>query len=153
MIKSSNTSCGSSHLINNQTSGLLRAVLCVTLWLAKEIMIAENLKYLRRKHHLSQQAFSDTLEIPRTTLGDYERGKTEPNIEMLVRIADHFNIKVDDLVRSNLSHRDLEILRNKELRVLAISVDAENRENIELVDTKAEAGYLESFQDPEYIKE
>ncbi|HPG09548.1 MAG: LexA family transcriptional regulator [Saprospiraceae bacterium] len=116
-------------------------------------MIAENLKYLRRKHHLSQQAFSDTLEIPRTTLGDYERGKTEPNIEMLVRIADHFNIKVDDLVRSNLSHRDLEILRNKELRVLAISVDAENRENIELVDTKAEAGYLESFQDPEYIKE
>ena len=116
-------------------------------------MIAENLKYLRRKHHLSQQAFSDVLDIPRTTLGDYERGKTEPNIEMLVRIADHFDIKVDDLVRSNLSHRDLEILRNKDLRVLAISVDADNRENIELVDTKAEAGYLESFQDPEYIKE
>jgi phage repressor protein C with HTH and peptisase S24 domain len=39
------------------------------------------------------------------------------------------------------------------MRVLAISVDQENRQNIELVDRKAEAGYLESFQDPEYISE
>ena len=116
-------------------------------------MITRNLKYLRHKHKISQQALADALEIPRTTLGDYERGKTEPNIEMLIKMSDHFEIKVDDLIRTDISHKDLEILRNKDLRVLAISVDQHNRENIELVDSKAEAGYLDSFRDPEYIRD
>jgi len=116
-------------------------------------MINKNIKYLRTKKKCSQQYLADAMGIPRTTLGDYERGKTEPNLEMLVKLADFFDVKVDDLIRSNISHLDYEILRNKHMKVLAISVDANNRENIELVDTKAEAGYLESFRDPEYIKE
>lgn len=116
-------------------------------------MIHKNLKYLRTKKKISQQYLADAMKIPRTTLGDYERGKTEPNLEMLVKLSDFFDIKVDDLIRSNISHLDYEILRNKHMKVLAISVDQNNRENIELVDTKAEAGYLESFQDPEYIRE
>ena len=117
------------------------------------IMITKNLNYLRKKKKISQQALADAMEIPRTTLGDYERGKTEPNLAMLVKLADYFEVKVDDLIRSDLSHQDLEILRNKDLRVLAISVDQDNNGNIELVETKAEAGYLESFNDPEYIRD
>lgn len=116
-------------------------------------MITNNLKYLRHKYKISQQALAEALEIPRTTLGDYERGKTEPNIEMLIKMSEHFEIQVDDLIRTDISHKDLEILRNKDLRVLAISVDHQNRENIELVDSKAEAGYLDSFQNPEFIRE
>lgn len=116
-------------------------------------MLAQNLKYLRNKHKISQQSLANAMDLPRTTLGDYERGKTEPNIATLIKLADHFDFKVDDLVRKNLSHQDLEILKNRDLRVLAITVDDDNQGNIELVETKAEAGYLESFQNPEYIKE
>lgn len=116
-------------------------------------MLAQNLIYLRRKHRLSQQALAEAMGVPRTTLGEYERGNTEPNIELLIRLADYFKVKVDDLVRANISHHDLEILRSKDLRVLAISIDQTNRENIELVDTKAKAGYLEGFTDPEYIRD
>ncbi len=116
-------------------------------------MLAQNLNYLRKKNKLSQQGLAEVLQLPRTTLGDYERGKTEPNLAMLLKLADYFKVKVDELIRSDLSHQDLEILRNKDLRVLAISVDQENRGNIELVDTKAEAGYLQSFSDPEYIRD
>lgn len=116
-------------------------------------MISKNLNYLRKKNKISQQALADAMEIPRTTLGDYERGKTEPNLAMLIKLSDYFEVKVDDLIRADLSHQDLEILRNKDLRVLAISVDQDNNGNIELVDTKAEAGYLESFNDPEYIRD
>ena len=39
------------------------------------------------------------------------------------------------------------------MKVLAISVDQDNEGNIELVDTKAEAGYLDSYQNPEYIRD
>ncbi len=116
-------------------------------------MISENLKYLRKRDKISQQDLSDKLDIPRTTLGDYERGKTEPSINTIINLAQIFNVKIDALLKEDLSHMDLEVIRNKELRVLAISVDQDNNGNIELVDTKAQAGYLQSFSDPEYIRE
>ncbi|GLR19716.1 XRE family transcriptional regulator [Portibacter lacus] len=116
-------------------------------------MLAENLKYLRKKKKLSQQELADTLEIPRTTLGDYERGKTEPNIDTLIRFSSFYETNLDRLLTSNLGLQDYEIIKNQNFRVLAISVDQNNNGNIELVDTKAEAGYLESFSDPEYIKD
>ena len=116
-------------------------------------MLDKNLKYLRQKNKISQQGLSEALSIPRTTLGDYERGKTEPNISMLIKMATYFDVKVDELVKEDLSHSDYEVLKTKVMRVLAISVDSDNEGNIELVDTKAEAGYLESYQNPEYIRD
>ena len=116
-------------------------------------MLAQNIKYLRRKRKISQQELADQLNVSRTTLGDYERGHTEPNIDTLINMANLFEVKIDELLKQDLSLKELEIIRNKELRVLAISVDSSDRSNIELVDTKAEAGYLESFQDPQYISE
>jgi phage repressor protein C with HTH and peptisase S24 domain len=44
-------------------------------------------------------------------------------------------------------------LEGKNLRVLAITVDKEDNENIELVPVKAAAGYLSGFADPTYLKE
>lgn len=116
-------------------------------------MIGQNIKYLRRKHKMSQQVLSEKLGVPRSSLSDYEREHTQVSIENLIRLSDIFDVKIDDLVRKNLSHEGLEIIRNSDLRVLAISVDKENKNNIELVETKAEAGYLESFANPEYIKD
>jgi len=116
-------------------------------------MIGSNLKYLRKKHKLSQQSFADTLDIPRTTLGDYEREKTEPNISMLIKMSAFFSINVDSLLIENLQLENYKVAESPELKVLAISVDNNNEGNIELVDTKAEAGYLDSYQNPEYIKE
>jgi len=116
-------------------------------------MIGHNIKYLRNKHKLSQQELSEKLNVPRSSLSDYERGHTQVSIDILIRLSDIFDVRIDDLLRSNLSHQDLEIIRNRELRVLAISYDADNNSNIELVETKAEAGYLESFADPEYIRD
>ena len=116
-------------------------------------MIGQNIKYLRNKNKLSQQELADKLSVPRSSLSDYERGHTQVSIENLIKLSDIFDVTIDELLKSNLSHRDLEIIRNRDLRVLAISVDADNNSNIELVETKAEAGYLESFGDPEYIRD
>jgi transcriptional regulator with XRE-family HTH domain len=115
--------------------------------------LALNLKYLRNKHGQSQQQLSETLGIGRSTLAEYEREKTEPNVATLVKIAEHFKISIDDLLLKNLMHDAYEIIRSNQLRVLAITLDPSNKGNIELVDSKAEAGYLENAQDPEYIKE
>ncbi|MBT8231890.1 MAG: helix-turn-helix domain-containing protein [Saprospiraceae bacterium] len=116
-------------------------------------MIGSNLKYLRKKNNLSQQAFSDILNIPRTTLGDYEREKTEPNIQLLITMAEFFNVNLNNLLIDDLSLDAYKIADSPELKVLAISLNNSNEGNIELVDTKAEAGYLDAYQNPEYIKD
>jgi len=115
--------------------------------------LASNLRYLRKKMKISQGDLADEFEVARTTMGDYERGKTEPNLDMLIKISEKFGASIHDLITADLSHDELEITRNEGLRVLAISVDRDNNENIELVNTKAEAGYLDGFNDPEYISD
>ncbi len=116
-------------------------------------MLPDNIKHLRKKGELSQQQLANVLQIPRTTLGDYERGHTEPNVDMLIKLAQHFQVSIDALLTQKLWHRDLVIINNPDFKVLAISVDEKNRENIEFVNAVAQAGYLDGYQDPDYIKE
>jgi len=117
------------------------------------MLLAQNIKTLRNKAGWSQQVLADQLGMGRSTLAEYERGKTEPNIDTLIKLTELFNISLDQLICKNLLAESYEIIKNKDLRVLAITVDRDKKGNIELVDTKAEAGYLESAQDPEYIRE
>ncbi len=114
-------------------------------------MLSSNLKYLRQEKNISQQELAETLKIPRTTLGDYERAKTEPNIVTIIKLSQFFKVDLDNFLKQDLTKNKLRIENTKAFKVLAISVDGNNRENIELVKTKATAGYLNSFSDPEYI--
>jgi transcriptional regulator with XRE-family HTH domain len=116
-------------------------------------MIGQNIKYLRVKNKLSQQELADKLNVPRSSLSDYERGHTQVNLENLLKLSSIFNVTIDNFIKTNLSHTELEIVRNPDFRVLAISVDADNNNNIELVETRASAGYLLSYSDPEYIRD
>ena len=109
----------------------------ITIFGKTENMLSNNLKALRKKRKISQQELAETLGIPRTTLGDYERGKTEPNLALLIRLAKIFDIKVDDLIKTDLREIDLDHLRDQQLKVLAITVDMDNNENIEMVPLKA----------------
>lgn len=115
-------------------------------------MLAQNLKHLRAIANLSQAELAEKLGIPRTTLSAYERDFVEPNIDLLKRLGSFFKVQIDDLVSFNIEDK-LAHANNHALKVLAISVDSENNNNIELVNAKAEAGYLDSFSDPEFIRE
>ncbi|MBK7232382.1 MAG: LexA family transcriptional regulator [Saprospiraceae bacterium] len=113
----------------------------------------QNIRFLRQKYQLSQQEASEHLEIPRTTLGDYERGHTEPNIETLLKIAELYEVSVELLLRFDLTEDGTEVYDKKGFKILSTTVDSKGRSNIELVRSKAHAGYLESFDDPEFIRE
>ncbi|MBK8483575.1 MAG: helix-turn-helix transcriptional regulator [Saprospiraceae bacterium] len=39
--------------------------------------------------------------IPRTTLGDYERGHTEPNMELLLTLAKVYGVQIEGLLTGN----------------------------------------------------
>lgn len=116
-------------------------------------MIDQNLKFLRGIRNISQAELAESLQIPRTTLSAYERGIVEPNIDLMIKISRYFNVALDDLIAYNLEHNKEKHPGNDGLRILAISVDSENNSNIELVETKAAAGYLDEMTNPEFIKD
>lgn len=59
---------------------------------------AERLQELREDKSISRKELSRILNITISALGMYERGRREPNIEMLIKLADYFNVSLDFLV-------------------------------------------------------
>ena len=66
---------------------------------AKEIGI--NLRYLRERKKLSVKEVSTALEISPKTYYHYEHGYREPNLGMLINMANFFNCSLDDLVSNS----------------------------------------------------
>ncbi len=118
-------------------------------------IIANNLKYLRKKKDLTQQKFADAMGIKRASVGAYEENRAEPKYELLKKIAEFYELTMDELVNEKIDDKWRPTPRGNaaNVRVLSITVDSNNRENIELVPVKASAGYLNGYGDPEYIAE
>ena len=117
--------------------------------------IAANLKFLRKKNNLTQQQFADIMEIKRASVGAYEENRAEPKYELLKKIADYYGLSMDELAHDQIDEKWKPTPKSNasNLRVLSVTVDQDDRENIELVPVKASAGYLNGYADPEYVKE
>ena len=115
---------------------------------------------------MTQQAFADWLGITRSSVGAYEEGRAKPNFQVLQTLSAHFKLSLDRLLQEDLAGlTEQKVLTDKpqalsesdssgkNLRILSITVDEHNRENIELVPEKAAAGYLAGYADPEYLEE
>lgn len=66
----------------------------------------ENLKKLRKQHHLSQQKLADILHISQQSVYKYENDITSPDLETLIRMADYFNTSIDYLIgHTDITHK------------------------------------------------
>ena len=117
--------------------------------------ISANLKYLRKKKGLTQQQFADNMEIKRSLIGAYEEDRAEPKYDLLKKIAEYFELTIDEFINEKINDnwKPKPKSQGSNLRVLSISVDKDDNENIELVPVKASAGYLNGFSDPQYIQD
>tara|TARA_B100000809_G_scaffold240636_1_gene263126 strand:+ start:22 stop:450 length:429 start_codon:yes stop_codon:yes gene_type:complete len=61
-------------------------------------VFSENLKRLRKLDRLTQRDISEILKTDRSAIANYERGARIPPLEILVAIAEHFNISLDYLI-------------------------------------------------------
>lgn len=117
--------------------------------------ISNNLRYLRKSKGLTQQQFADNMEIKRSLVGAYEEDRAEPRYDLLKKFAEFYELSMDELINEKINDKwkPKPKVDPSGVRVLSISVDSEDRENIELVPVKASAGYLNGYADPEYISE
>ncbi|MCW3466289.1 XRE family transcriptional regulator [Chitinophaga nivalis] len=124
---------------------------------------ATNLRLLRTRRKISQQHLSDLLGLNRNKIYAQESGKTRnPRLDDLVLISSFFRIDIDLLVKTDLSALpeeqllqletgDNTDLTGRDIRILPITVDNSNEENMEYVPAKARAGYRNGFSDPGFI--
>ena len=59
--------------------------------------IGKKLKELRIQQNLTQEMLSDLLGISRVNYTRYENDKVRPDYETLIKIADFYDVSLDDL--------------------------------------------------------
>lgn len=127
------------------------------------MLFNHNIKLLRNRKNRTQDVVANELGISRSTLNSYENGSIKnPTLDALMMFSKYYRISIDTMVKVDLPKlsefqlSELErghdvYVTGSRLRVLATTIDSQNRENIELVPIKAKAGYRNGYADPEFI--
>lgn len=61
-------------------------------------MIGKQLRELRKNHSMTQMQLASLLNTAKSTISQYENNINEPDLETLIRIADFFEVTLDELV-------------------------------------------------------
>ena len=59
----------------------------------------ENLKTYRKQSDMTQKELAEKLEVTVNNIGHWEKGRTEPNLDTLVKMTQIFNITLDELIK------------------------------------------------------
>ena len=119
------------------------------------INVNENIRFLRKKKGWTQEKFSKKIGIKRSLVGAYEEGRSDPRLSNLLKMCEVFSISLDNILKTDVSTLpEGQYLKNEDqnVKVLSITVDKIGKENIELINQKASAGYLNSYSDFEFIE-
>ncbi|HEX3935849.1 MAG TPA: helix-turn-helix transcriptional regulator [Puia sp.] len=72
--------------------------------------LGKNMRYLRKQLSKTQSEIASLIKKGQTTIGNWENGISEPNLDELLIISNFFEIPLDtlvkvDLAETNTSHR------------------------------------------------
>ncbi len=88
-----------------------------------KLSLGEKIMILRKKHKISQRQFAEILGISHANFPNYESNRYKPSLEMLVKIADYFNVSLDSLVRDEVNDASF-IIQDREILELAKKMDS-----------------------------
>ena len=60
--------------------------------------ISKNIKRLRNSQNISQEVLAERLFISRQAVSSWENDRTQPDIEMIGKLAEVFNVSVEELI-------------------------------------------------------
>ena len=64
-------------------------------------MIYMNLKRLRNQHQYTQEMLAEELDVSRQVIAKWERGDSTPDLNLCVKLAELYDVTLDDLVNYN----------------------------------------------------
>ncbi len=107
-------------------------------------MFGKNLKKIRSVHGLSQQQFAEMFDLKRATLGAYEEGRSNPKMETLMKIANHFSLDLEELLTKELTVNRL-LKFNEHITVTSDALKNEAFDAIPCVTTKYKIDFLKAL--------
>lgn len=69
-------------------------------------MLHENLKALRKQKGLTQEELAIRLNVVRQTVSKWESGRSVPDADILMKIADVLDVSLSDLLGAELPHNE-----------------------------------------------
>ena len=69
-------------------------------------MLSENIKNLRKEKGMSQEELAAKLNVVRQTVSKWDQNLSVPDSEMLIRIAEVFDVSVSDLLGETVEIKD-----------------------------------------------
>ena len=63
---------------------------------------SENLKQIRKEHHLSQEELAELLDVSRQAVSKWEQGQGYPEVEKLLLLSRKLNISLDALMSNEI---------------------------------------------------
>ena len=61
-------------------------------------IFSKRLRELRIERNLTLQSVGDAVQSTRHTIGNLEYGRKPPSLDMVIALADYFNVSIDYLV-------------------------------------------------------
>jgi transcriptional regulator with XRE-family HTH domain len=110
----------------------------------------KNIKKIRGVKGLSQQAFADLFDLKRGTLGAYEEGRSEPKIDTIILIANHFSIAIGDMLTAELTVNQL-LKFNDSLALTSEELAREQFAQIPCVTEKTVEDYIEYYDNKAFL--
>jgi transcriptional regulator with XRE-family HTH domain len=114
-------------------------------------VLGNQIKVLRLEKGLSQEEFGAPVDLSRSAVSQIESGQMYPSLESIDKIVKYYSTSWDNIVGRAKSKKTAEMTVSP-VRTLVTTVDKTGRDNIVLVPIKAQAGYLQGAQQPEYIE-
>lgn len=65
-----------------------------------------NISILREKRNITIFELAEALDVDETVISDWECGKSEPDLNMLVKVSRYFNVSIDFLLNNFITHDD-----------------------------------------------
>lgn len=84
--------------------------------------ISEKIKQIRNKEWLTQEQFSEKINVSRNAVAKWETNRGYPDIQNLINISEIFNISLDELVKDdiNVKHKIIAESSSKKWHFLVI---------------------------------
>ena len=65
--------------------------------------LGKNIRYLRKQQSKTQSEIASLIKKGQTTIGNWENGISEPNLDELLILSNFFDIPLDTLIRVDLA--------------------------------------------------
>ena len=115
-----------------------------------QLIFGKNVKKIRSIHGLSQQEFADIFDLKRGTLGAYEEGRSNPKLETVIKIANHFSIGIEELLVGELTVNKL-LRFNERLTTETDALKTIEFEGIPCVLPSAKNDFIKSFSNEAFL--